>query len=180
MIRTVKKIIWAPSLEYNLLSTIFLSKKCVEVFLCQFQMPSEISKLRELFEVVNIVDDQYVVCTTGFSPNNISEASIINSMTSISIQTWHRWMGHLGYQNFLRLSKIANAIDIKYPISAEIFGDCMKRDNKGNHLMSLCQHQVNILTIFIVISAGLIQSFGKIIGFILALEMVQQKLTTLN
>ncbi len=90
-------------------------------------MPSEISKHRELFGLADIVDDQYVVRTTCFSPNNISEASIINSMTSISIQTWHRRIGHLGYQNLLRLPKIADGIEIKDPIPAEICGDCMKR-----------------------------------------------------
>ncbi len=60
-------------------------------------MPSEISKHREFSELADIVDDQYVIRTTCFSPNNISEASIFNSMIPISIQTWHRRMGHLGY-----------------------------------------------------------------------------------
>ncbi len=89
-------------------------------------MPSEISKHREVFGVAYIVDDQSVVRTTGFSPNNVSEARIINSMTPISIQTWHRRMGHLGYQNLIRLPKIADGIEIKDPIPAEICGDFMK------------------------------------------------------
>ncbi len=76
--------------------------------------------------MADIVDDQYIVRTTGFSPNNVSEASIINSMTPLSIQTWHRRMGHLGYQNLLQLPKIADGIEIKDPIPAEIWGDCMK------------------------------------------------------
>ena len=35
-------------------------------------------------------------------------------------------MGHLGYQNILRLPKVADSIEIKGPIPKEIYGDCMK------------------------------------------------------
>ncbi len=43
VIWTIKKVSFAPSLGYNLLSTIPLAKKGVEVFLRQVQVPSEIS-----------------------------------------------------------------------------------------------------------------------------------------
>ncbi len=35
-------------------------------------------------------------------------------------------MGHLGYQNILRLPKVADGIGMKGPIPDEICGDCMK------------------------------------------------------
>ncbi len=35
-------------------------------------------------------------------------------------------MGHLGYQNILRLPKVADGIDVKGPIPGEICSDCMK------------------------------------------------------
>ena len=35
-------------------------------------------------------------------------------------------MGHLGYQNILRLPKVADGIDVKGPIPGEICDDCMK------------------------------------------------------
>ncbi len=35
-------------------------------------------------------------------------------------------MGHWGYQNILRLPKVADGIDLKGPIPGEIYGDCMK------------------------------------------------------
>ncbi len=47
-------------------------------------------------------------------------------MTPTSIQTWHRRIDHLSYQNLLRLPKIADDIELKDPIAAEIGGDCMK------------------------------------------------------
>lgn len=35
-------------------------------------------------------------------------------------------MGHLGYQNILRLEKVVNAIEVKGSISGETCSDCMK------------------------------------------------------
>ena len=126
VIWTIKKVSWAPSLGHNLLSTIPLAKKGVEVFLRQSQVPSEFHHQGELFGVADIIDNQYVIRTTGYFPNSILDQETINAITPISIQTWHRRMGHLGYQNILRLPKVADGIDIKGPIPKEICGDCMK------------------------------------------------------
>ena len=126
VIWTINKVSLAQLLEHNLLSTIPLSKKWVEAFLYQFQMSLEISKPGLVFGVADIVDDQYIIRTIDFSPNNISEPSIVNSMILISIQTGHRRMSHLGYQNFLRLSKIADGIEVNVPIPAEICQNCME------------------------------------------------------
>ena len=126
VIWTIKKVSWAPSLGHNLLSTIPLARKGVEVFLRQPHIPSEISHHGSLFGVADIIDNQYVVRTTGYFPNSTFDQGIINAVTPISIQTWHRRMGHLGYQNILRLPKVADGIDVKGPIPGEICGDCMK------------------------------------------------------
>ncbi len=123
---TIKKVSWALSLGHNLLSTIPLARKGVEVFLRQPHIPSEISHQGILFGVADIIDNQYVVCTTGYSPNSTSDQEIINAVTPISIQTWHRRMGHLGYQNILWLPKVADGIDVKDSIPGEICGDCTK------------------------------------------------------
>ncbi len=123
---TIKKVSLAPSLGHNLLSTILLARKGVEVFIRQPHIPSEISHQRFLFGLADIIDNQYVVRTTGYFLISTSDQEIINAMTPISIQTWHCQMGHLGYQSILPLPKIADEIDVKGPIPGEICGDCMK------------------------------------------------------
>ena len=70
VIWTIKKVSWAPSLGHNLLSTIPLAKKGVEVLLRQIQVPSEISHHGELFGVADIIDNQYIVRTKGYFSNS--------------------------------------------------------------------------------------------------------------
>ncbi len=123
----MKKVSWALFIGYNLLSTIPLAKKDVEVLLRQIQIPSEISHHGEFFGVADIIDNQYVVWTTGYFHNKSLDQEIINSVTPISIQTWHRRLGHLGYQNILCLPMVSDGINVKGPIPREICGDCMKR-----------------------------------------------------
>ncbi len=111
---------------HNLFSTIPFARKGVEIFLRQPHIPSKISYHRILFRLADIIDNQYVVCTMDYFSNSTSDQGIINAVTPISIQTWHRRMGHLGYQNILRLPKVADEINVKGCIPSEIYGDCMK------------------------------------------------------
>ncbi len=99
----------------------------VEVFFRQVQVTSGISHYGKLFGVADIIDNQYIVCTKGYFLNNSLGQEIINLVILISIQTWHRRLGHLDYQDILRLPKVANGIDIKRPIQGEICSDCMER-----------------------------------------------------
>ncbi len=73
------------------------------------------------------MDNQYVVQTKAYIRNNSPGPEITNSVTPISIRTWHRRLGNLGYQNILRLPKVADGIDVKGLIPGEKCGDCMKR-----------------------------------------------------
>ncbi len=82
---TIKNVSWAPSLGHNLLSTIPLARKGVEVFLRQPHIPSEISHQGIPFGVADIIDNQYIVRTTGYFPNGTSDQEIINAVTPISI-----------------------------------------------------------------------------------------------
>lgn len=83
-------------------------------------MPLEIHHQGELFGVTDIIENQYIVCITGYFPNNILDQKTINTITLISIQTWHWQMGHLGSRNIFRLPKMANGIEIKGLIPKEI------------------------------------------------------------
>ncbi len=98
----------------------------VEILLRQVQVPSEIRHQGELFGVVDIIDNQYVVWTNDHFPNSNLCQEVMNSVTPISIQPWHRRLCYLVYQNIFRLPQIADGIDVKGPIHDEICGDCMK------------------------------------------------------
>ena len=73
------------------------------------------------------MDNQYDVRTKGNFLNKSLDQKIINSVTPISIQTWHWRLCHFVYQKILRLLKVADRIDVKIPIPGEIFGDYIKR-----------------------------------------------------
>ncbi len=60
-----------------------------------------------------MIENQYVVCSTGYSLFNTLEQGIVNAVTLISIQTWHRQIDYLRYQNILRLPKVADGIDVQ-------------------------------------------------------------------
>ena len=108
------------------MSTISLSKKGVEVFLRHLGTLSEISKQEDLFGIANIIENQYIIHTTGYFPNNILEKVTMNAVIPIFIQTWHQRIGPLGYQNVLHLPKMADGIDVKKYILEKICGNCMK------------------------------------------------------
>lgn len=63
---TIKKVSWTLLLGHNLLNTIPLARKEVEGFFRQPHSPLEISHQGILFGMVDIVDNQYVVCTMGY------------------------------------------------------------------------------------------------------------------
>ncbi len=92
---TINKVSWAPSLGHNHLSTIPLDRKGVEVFLQQPHIPSDISHQGILFVVADIIDNQYVVCTTGYFLNSTSDQQILVELPlylfRLSIVEWVTW-----------------------------------------------------------------------------------------
>ena len=57
----VINVSWAPKLDQNLLSTILLAKKGIEVFLKKVSQPSEIIVDDEVFGLANIIGNLYVI-----------------------------------------------------------------------------------------------------------------------
>ncbi len=82
----IEKVSLAPSLGHNLLGSFPLAKKKVEVFLRQIPVSSEISHHGKLFGVADIIDNRYVVHTTGYFPNSTLNQKVMNPVTPISIQ----------------------------------------------------------------------------------------------
>lgn len=57
---SVTNVSWAPELGYNLLRTIPLAKKGVEMFLRKAGQPSEIVD-KEVLGLANIIENQYII-----------------------------------------------------------------------------------------------------------------------
>lgn len=121
-----KKVSSALFLEHNLLSINIFTWKKVEVFLRQPYILSEISYQNILYEVADIIDKQYVICTTGYFLNNTVDQETINTVTFIFIQIWHCLIDYLGYQNIFWLHKMADGIDAKSFFPRKIRGNFMK------------------------------------------------------
>ena len=118
---TVTNVSWAPELGHNLLSTIPLARKGVEVCLRKAGQPSKIVVDEEVFGLADIIENQYVIRLA-----ETPKPAIVNRVKAPTIETWHARMGHLGYRSLLELPKLAHRIEIKGPAPMEICGGCMK------------------------------------------------------
>lgn len=58
---TVTNVSWVPKLEHNLLSTIFLAKKDVEMFLRKADQFSKIIIYKEIFSLDDIIENQSII-----------------------------------------------------------------------------------------------------------------------
>ena len=99
---TVTNVSWAPELGHNLLSTIPLAKKSVELFLRKTGQTSKIIVDKEVFDLVNIIKNQDVI-RLAKNP----KIAMVNQVTALTIETWHAQIGHLGYKSLLALPKLA-------------------------------------------------------------------------
>lgn len=120
-ILTVINVSWIPELSHNLLNTILLARKDIEMFFRKTDQPSEIIVNKEIFDLANIIKNQYVIRL-----KKISKPVIVNRVTTPIIKTWHTWMGYLGYRSLLKLSQLVNGIKIKRLALTEICSSCIK------------------------------------------------------
>ena len=127
---TIQKVSWTPALGHNLLSTILLALKGVEIHLKKSGEPSQIWYNGKLQGLADIIDRQYVLQT---QPSNIAiQMSFANTIPIVNavkptLELWHQRMRHLGYQNLLKLPQLASGIDVKGPVPDSICGPCMKK-----------------------------------------------------
>ena len=118
---TVTNVSWVLELDHNLLSTIPLARKGIEVCLRKAGQPSEIVVDEEVFGLADIIENQYVIRLA-----ETPKPATVNRVTAPTIETWHARMGHLGYRSLLELPKLAHGIEIKGSAPMEICGGCMK------------------------------------------------------
>ena len=126
---TIRKVSWAPALGHNLLSTIPLALKGVEVHLRKVGEPSQIWYEGKLQGLADIVDRQYVLRIQP--PENPAQANFANTIPIVNavkptLELWHQRMGHLSYRSILRLPQLANGIDVKGPAPESVCRPCMQ------------------------------------------------------
>lgn len=115
----VSNVSWAPDLGHNLLSTIPLAKKRIQVFLRRTSQPSEMYLEDEVVGLADMIDNQYVI---RLANPLIPKVNIVKNPTN---KIWHTRLGHLSYGAMQKLESVALGIALNGPIPAEICGGCM-------------------------------------------------------
>ncbi len=116
---TVSNVSWAPDLGHNLLSTILLAKKGIEVFLRRTDQPSEIYFEDEVVGLADMMDSQYVI---RLAKPLVPKVNVVKNPTP---EIWHARLGHLSYVAMHKLASVALGMTLNGPIPTEICGGCM-------------------------------------------------------
>lgn len=111
---------WAPDLGHKLLNTILLAKKYFEVFWRKVGWPSKIIVNKKVFDLANMIKNQYVIQLA-----EKSKPVIVNQVIALTIKTQHAQMGHLGYRFLLKLPKLVNKIETNGSATTKNCGKCM-------------------------------------------------------
>ncbi len=115
----VSNVSLAPDLGNNLLNTIPLAKKGIEVFLRRICRSSEIFFEDKLVRLADMIENQYVIRSARSS---VPKVNVVKNPTP---EIWHPWLGHLSYGAMGILVSVASSIELKGPIPSEICGGCM-------------------------------------------------------
>ncbi len=118
---TVTNVSWAPRLGHNLLSTIPLVRKGIEVLFRKAGQPSEIVVDEEVFGLADIIENEYVARLA-----EIPKPAIVNRVIAPTIATWQARMRDLGYRSLLEIQKLAHEMEIRGPAPTEISSGCIK------------------------------------------------------
>jgi hypothetical protein len=133
---TLSKVLYSSLMQYNLISTIKLARKRVETLLSLLNQTSQLLKDGDIWEVADMMNDQYVLREKGFIVRKIEvENETFKAMTTSTsnIQTWHARLGYLGYDNVLKLKNHSIGIQLKDDTkSTEVCGSCMIERQKRN------------------------------------------------
>jgi hypothetical protein len=124
---TLTGVLYSSQLQYNLVSTIRLAKKGVETLL---SLPTKTSKLLmgdDVIAVADIINNQYVLREnfTNSPSENSTGPRALAKLAGLGIHTWHARMGHLGFDNLIKLQNQAEGMNLIGQKPAEICGPCM-------------------------------------------------------
>ncbi|MCJ1471324.1 hypothetical protein MMC07_009972 [Pseudocyphellaria aurata] len=111
----LSNVSWVPDLGHNLFSTIPLSCRGIEVQLKPHGVPTEILSNGKIQELADISDRQYVLRIQF--PEAKSETCFANTIPIVNVikptlKLWHQRMGHLEYQNLLKLPTMSTGTEL--------------------------------------------------------------------
>jgi hypothetical protein len=129
-------VLYSSQLQYNLVSTIKLAKKGVETLLSLLIKTSKLLMDDDVIAVVDIINNQYVLrenFINSYRENLIGPGPrALAKLAGLGIHTWHARMGHLGYDNLIKLQNQADEMNLIGQKSVEICGSCMIGRQKRN------------------------------------------------
>ena len=130
---------YAPDLGFNLISTIQLGEKGVEMWLRTTDQPSQILHDGAILGYADPIDGQYVfrLKDNPEPPAIANTAETKRVAKPADIELWHLRMGHLGYRSLKMLKDLSTGMDFKETAPKELCRDC----RKGNHT---CHPSVDI------------------------------------
>ena len=121
---------YAPDLGFNLISTIQLGDKGVEMWLRTTDQPSQILHDGAILGYADPIAGQYVfrLKETLKFPVFVNSADIKPKEAARpgDIELWHSRVGHLGYRSLTALKNLSSGMDFKATILSELCGDCRK------------------------------------------------------
>ncbi len=136
-------VLYSSDLGFNLISTIQLGKKRVQIWLQTTDQPSQILHDVEILGYTDPIDGQYVlrVKKTSELPiiANSSNPYSKKSTKPNDIKLWHLRMGPLGYRSLTILKNLSSGMESHGTMAAKLCGDCRKADqtrHPSNNLMS--------------------------------------------
>lgn len=119
---------YAPDLGFNLVSTIQLGKKGVEMWLRTPDQPSQILHDGVTLGYADSLNGQYVFRLQESSvPTPIANSAKIHVKKDTKpgqIELWHARMGHLGYKSLTTLKDLSTGIDFANGNPSELCGPC--------------------------------------------------------
>ena len=122
---TLLNVYYAPDLGYNLISTILLGRKGVEVFLRTLNKLSQILHQGKVLRYTDSIDSQYVICQKPGVVANTHRSDQPMKAKPTEYAIWHERMAHLGYRNLKKLTNTATGVEFKGSPPEETCEGCM-------------------------------------------------------
>jgi hypothetical protein len=126
---TLNDVLYSPQLQYNLISTMRLTKSKIETMLRLSGRSFKLILNDEVIDVVDVINNQYILREVQSHEVKVT-LEIVLSVTESFIQIWHARLGHLGYENVIKMKNLITSIDFTGLKSEEICETCMKDRQK--------------------------------------------------
>ena len=143
----LNNIWYAPDLGFNLISTIQLGEKEVEIWLKTTDQPSQILHDEAILGYADFIDGQYVFWLKDNPklPAIANSADTKGETKSADIELWHSRIGHLDYRSLKTLKDLSSAMDFKNMAPKKLCGDCQKSNQTRQPSRIPISHSIEFL-----------------------------------